>query len=105
MSSPDHDPRRAGTIWVVDLDEPVPVVQPLISATFHRLTSDLSTSMFGDVSAETLQRLDAGKHCYGARVEGQLAAYAWVSFVEEDIGELNLRVKLLPGELYIWDCA
>ena len=25
--------------------------------------------------------------------------------MEEEIGELNLRIKLLPGEAYIWDCA
>jgi hypothetical protein len=38
-------------------------------------------------------------------VEGQVVAYGWVSLESEDIGELNLRIKLLPGEAYIWDCA
>jgi hypothetical protein len=28
-----------------------------------------------------------------------------VSFEEEHIGELNLRIRLLPGEAYIWDCV
>ncbi|HLO27862.1 MAG TPA: GNAT family N-acetyltransferase, partial [Anaerolineales bacterium] len=28
-----------------------------------------------------------------------------VSFNEEHIGELKLRMRLLPGEAYIWDCA
>ncbi|HEY4721317.1 MAG TPA: GNAT family N-acetyltransferase, partial [Anaerolineae bacterium] len=32
-------------------------------------------------------------------------AYGWVSFNEEEIGELRLRIHLLPGEAYIWDCA
>jgi hypothetical protein len=54
---------------------------------------------------ETLRRLKAGKQCYVAFVENELAAYGWVSFVEEHIGELNLEVRLLPGEVYIWDCA
>ena len=107
MLSPENDRRRAGTIWVLNLDEPVPVVEPMIAATFRPLTSDLllemAPSILGD--SEALRRLNAGKHCYTAFVEGQLAAYGWVSFVEEDIGELNLRVKLLPGEVYIWDCG
>jgi hypothetical protein len=38
-------------------------------------------------------------------VEGQLAAYGWVSPDEELIGELNLLIKLTRGEAYIWDCA
>jgi len=38
-------------------------------------------------------------------VDGQITAYGWVSFEEEDIGELNLRIKLLPGEAYVWDCV
>ena len=28
-----------------------------------------------------------------------------MSFESEEIGELNLRIRLLPGEAYIWDCA
>ena len=28
-----------------------------------------------------------------------------MSFNEEYVGELNLRLTLLPGEAYIWDCA
>ena len=104
-----NDPRRAGTIWVLNLDEPVPIVEPSVPVTFRQLTSDvlpdLATSILGNVTAETLGRLNAGKHCYTAWFEDRLAAYGWVSFVEEHIGELNLRVHLLPGEVYIWDCA
>jgi GNAT superfamily N-acetyltransferase len=51
------------------------------------------------------QRLVAGKRCYVAQVEGSLAAYGWVSYQEEDIGEIHLRIHLMPGEAYIWDCA
>lgn len=29
----------------------------------------------------------------------------WISFEQESIGELGLRIKLLPDEAYIWDCA
>jgi ribosomal protein S18 acetylase RimI-like enzyme len=109
MSSAENDPRPAGTIWMLNLDEAVPVVQPLISAAFRRLTPDLllelADSNLASSSAEILRRLNAGKYCYAAWIEDRLAAYGWVSFVEEHIGELNLRIKLLPGEVYIWDCA
>jgi hypothetical protein len=59
----------------------------------------------GGALAEVYKRFEAGRSCYTAWVEGQLAAYGWVSFDEEFIGELNLRLRLLPGEAYIWDCA
>jgi hypothetical protein len=58
-----------------------------------------------DASAELLNRFNTGRRCYTAWVGDTLAAYGWVSFDEEYIGELNLRVRLLPGEVYIWDCA
>jgi GNAT superfamily N-acetyltransferase len=54
---------------------------------------------------EITGRLETGRQCYAAWVEGQVVAYGWLSFEHEDIGELNLRMKLLPGEAYIWDCA
>ena len=109
MVSAGNDPRRVGTIWMLNLDEPVHVVEPLVPATFRRLTPDLlpesEISILGDTSTETLKRLNVGKQCYTAWVDGQLTSYGWVSFVKEHIGELNLRVKLLPGEVYIWDCG
>ena len=52
-----------------------------------------------------LQRFATGRHCYAARVDGKLAAYGWVTFDEEAIGELGLRFRLKAGEAYIWDCA
>jgi hypothetical protein len=32
MVSAESDPRHAGTIWVLNLDQPTPVVKPLIDA-------------------------------------------------------------------------
>jgi len=58
-----------------------------------------------DSAPEIRARLHAGRIGCGAWVEGVLAAYGWISFHEETIGELNLRMHLLPGEAYIWDCA
>jgi ribosomal protein S18 acetylase RimI-like enzyme len=59
----------------------------------------------GGETREILLRFETGRRCYAAWVEGQLAAYGWVSFDEEFIGELSLCLRLLPGEAYIWDCA
>jgi ribosomal protein S18 acetylase RimI-like enzyme len=109
MVSAENDPHRAGTIWTLNLDEPVPAVTPLISASFRRSGPDvlpaLVSVMDGISSAGLLKRFNNGRRCYTAWVEDQMAAYGWVSFDDEHIGELNLRVKLLPGEVYIWDCA
>ena len=109
MVSAENDPRRAGTIWMLNLDEATPVVTPRVHAEFRRVTPDLvsalSTIRGYDASAEFLQRFETGRHCYGAWIEDQPVAFGWVSYDDEHIGELNLRIKLLPGEVYIWDCV
>ena len=109
MVSAESDPRPAGTIWAIDLNEPIPVIKPHIDATFSRVGTEsiakLAAVMSPDNSAEIIKRFETGRRCYVAQVEGKLAAYGWVSFDEEFIGELNLLLRLLPGEAYIWDCA
>jgi acetyltransferase (GNAT) family protein len=109
MVSAENDPRHAGTIWTLNLDEPVPVLTPLVPATFRRVEPDLLPALIsavgGDASDELLKRFETGRRCYTAWVGERIAAYGWVSLNEEYIGELNLRIKLLPGEVYIWDCA
>jgi hypothetical protein len=109
MVSADNDPRRHGTIWMLNLDQEPPALTPRIAADFRRITPDLAPALASSIDAlslaEITRRLESGRQCYATWVNGQVAAYGWVSFVEEDIGELNLRIKLLPGEAYIWDCA
>jgi GNAT superfamily N-acetyltransferase len=109
MVSAENDPRRAGTIWMLDLDEKTPVATPRLPAEFRRATLDLIPDLCAirgsDTSAEFRQRLETGRQCYGAWVMGEPAAFGWVSYEEEQIGELNLRIRLLTGEAYIWDCA
>ncbi len=93
---------------MLDLDEPSPPVTPLVEATFRRAGAEdipaLAEAM-NTGAAEVEQRFASGRRCSTAWVGGQLAAYGWVSYEEEFIGELRLRLKLLPGEAYIWDCA
>ena len=109
MVSAENDPRRAGTIWMLNLDEPAPAIQPLIPAALRRVRPDLlpvlASTMRHDGLTEWAKRFETGRRCYAAWVGDELASYGWVSFDEEYIGELNLRIKLLPGEAYIWDCA
>lgn len=109
MVSAENDPRRRGTIWVLHLDQEMAAVAPRIQVEFRRLTSDLAPLLASSTDSITLKeinrRLESGRQCYVAWADGQIAGYGWVSFVEEDIGELNVRIKLLPGESYIWDCA
>ena len=108
MASAENDPRRAGTIWTLNLDEIVPVIEPLIPATFRRVEPDfvpVLVSSMNSASQELLKRFETGRRCYAACVKDQVATYGWVSFDDEHIGELDLRIRLLPGEVYIWDCA
>jgi GNAT superfamily N-acetyltransferase len=109
MVSAENDPRRAGTIWTLDLDEPVPVVTPLVPAAFRGAGPDLAPALVSAMDGVSypglIKRFENGRRCYIAQVEDQIASYGWVSLDDEHIGELNLRIKLLPGEVYIWDCA
>jgi hypothetical protein len=109
MVSADNDPRRAGTIWALNLEDFIPVITPLAPATFCCVESasipELVEAIGSDKLDEISSRFEAGRRCYIAQIDGRLAAYGWVSFKEEFIGELNLRLRLLPSEAYIWDCA
>ena len=100
--------QHIGTFWVLELDRPLPpAIVPRIPATFMRIgpEEELVQAMGLDDPAIMLQRFATGRHCYAARVDGKLAAYGWVTFDEEAIGELGLRFRLKAGEAYIWDCA
>lgn len=103
-------PRHLGTLWVLNLDEPSlggPV--PRVAVTFQyagpEAAPSLARAMGLDDLADVLKRFAAGKRCYTGSVEGVLATYGWVTLDEELIGELRLRIRLTPGEAYIWDCA
>jgi GNAT superfamily N-acetyltransferase len=108
MASAKNDRRRPGTIWALNLDEARTAITPLLDASFRRMGPEsvsLLAAIMGDgAQAEILRRFETGRHCYVALVNNQLAAYGWVSLNEEYLGELDLRVRLLAGEAYIWDC-
>jgi ribosomal protein S18 acetylase RimI-like enzyme len=110
MNAAEPDLQRPGTLWVRNLDWPAPEnAAPRVPVDFSCLDPEaigtFAEALRLDQPALLQQRLTAGKRCYAARVEGVLAAYGWVSWQEEDIGEIGLRLHLMPGEAYIWDCA
>jgi ribosomal protein S18 acetylase RimI-like enzyme len=106
----EAEPRHMGTFWVLPLTESTPAtVAPRVPATFEQASSEagslLAQAMEMEDPTSVLERFATGRRCYIARVAGALAAYGWVSFVEEGIGEIGLSLHLQPGEAYIWDCA
>ena len=106
--SAENDPRRHGTIWLLDLDQELPAVVPPVQADFRPVTLDLAPALATSTGLSPegiIRRLESGRQCYAAWAADQAVAYGWVSFESEEIGELNLRIRLLPGEAYIWDCA
>jgi len=109
LVSADQDPRKAGTIWAINLGEDMPVIVPERPASFARVMPEdgdaLAAAMGPGSEEEICRRFAAGRHCYAAWINNQIASYGWVSFDEEMVGELNLRLRLIPGEAYIWDCA
>ena len=109
LAAAERDTRKAGTIWALNLDWSLPEVEPLVPARFRQAGPDsarlLAAAMGLEDPAEVVRRFEAGRRCYTAWVDGELASYGWVSFDDELVGELNLRLRLVPGEAYIWDCA
>jgi ribosomal protein S18 acetylase RimI-like enzyme len=101
-----------GALWVMELTDgdPPTQVSPHVSATFgevdRRDARLLATVMrFGDDSP-VLRRFDAGRRCVAAWVDGDIAAYGWISQSGvECIGELDQPFRVMEGEAYIWDCA
>src|SRR5258708_29332459 len=111
MTQPaEADAQPQGTFWLLDLNQPLPVgLIPRVPTTFMRvgpeLAQELAQAMQLDDPSVVLQRFARGCHCYAGRIEGKLATYGWVTFDEEDIGELGLSIRLKAGEAYIWNCA
>lgn len=106
----DADVQHMGLFWTLELGGPLPfAVKPRVPVTFQRVGPEVAGELasvmgFAD-SAAVSRRFGLGRHCYIGRCEDQPVTYGWITFDEEVIGGLDLRVRLLPGEAYIWDCA
>ena len=102
--------QHLGILWVLNPGVSSLVsVTPGVAATFQRAGAEaapsLAQAMGLDDPGVVLQRFANGKRCYAGRVEDKLVTYGWVTFDEEGIGEIGLRIRLQAGEAYIWDCA
>jgi hypothetical protein len=107
--SADQEPRKAGTIWAINLGEAMPVIRSECNAAFRQVgpksARALATAMGSGSLAEIRKRFSGGRDCFVAWQGDKIVSYCWVSFNEEMVGELNLNLSLVPGEAYIWDCA
>src|SRR5579884_3317274 len=102
----DLEAQHVGTFWLLNLTEAAPpAVAARVPVTFQRAGSEdraeLAQAMGLNNTAEILRRFAAGKWCYIGRVDGRLATYGWVTFDQEEIGELGLSIRLQPGEAYV----
>ncbi|HEV2582580.1 MAG TPA: GNAT family N-acetyltransferase [Ktedonobacteraceae bacterium] len=106
----EADAQPQGTLWLLDLDPPLPVgPMPQVAVVFMRagpeVAQELAQAMHLDDHTLVLQRFANGRQCYVGRVDGRMVTYGWVTFDEEEIGELSLNIRLKAGEAYIWNCA
>jgi ribosomal protein S18 acetylase RimI-like enzyme len=97
-------------LWVCDLESSSPApISARRAAIFQELNGamrqQLSRVMGLTNSHPVLERLNAGRRCFVAVIDDEIASYAWASTGCEHVGELE-RVFILPeGDFYIWDCA
>ncbi|HKD77062.1 MAG TPA: GNAT family N-acetyltransferase [Ktedonobacterales bacterium] len=100
-----------GALWAMELDgNSPPQALPHIAATFGELgrldAPHLAAAMHIDDITPITRRFDTGRRCIAALVNGDIAAYGWISQSGvECIGELNQPFHIAVGEAYIWDCA
>ncbi|RPI25243.1 MAG: GNAT family N-acetyltransferase [Chloroflexota bacterium] len=99
-----------GTLWALDYEQPTPRVrEALVPAVFTWLGPEtiLTAARVMDFSdpAGLQRRFSSGRRCLCAVLYGKIAAYGWVTFDEEQIGEMGMVIRLKPGEAYIWDCV
>ncbi|HEV2236228.1 MAG TPA: GNAT family N-acetyltransferase [Ktedonobacterales bacterium] len=98
-----------GTLWALELADAPVAVAPRVLADFGEArpadASALAAALGPDGEGELRRRRAAGSRCFVARVAGTLAAWGWVSFGVEAIGELERSLHMRPGEAYCWDCV
>jgi GNAT superfamily N-acetyltransferase len=88
---------------------PSALISPRRAAIFQELEEGMRGQLAHVMGVADLHsvlgRLETGRRCFVAIVEGRIASYAWVSSGCEHVGELE-RIFVLPdGDCYVWDCA
>ena len=108
-----EDSWHAGIFWLFKLEELASTrafsVTPALPVTFRRVGPDaigpLARVMGMQDHTSIVRRFECGKRCYAGFHGGEVVTYGWVTFDEEDIGELGLTARMRAGEVYYWDCA
>ncbi len=105
---------QQGVLWVLELAtgdaKTLPAaVKPGIAAVFEELhvddTGSLAAVLGQPDDGQIVRRMVYGRRCFVARVNGEIAAYGWVSSGRECVGEMGREIRLSPGEGYVWDCV
>lgn len=99
-----------GTMWAIsfpgdDLLAPAPRIPATFSEARREDAQEIAAAMGLSDPPPVIQRMEAGRRCFVARVDGAVAAYGWASRGEEFIGELERPFHMATGEAYIWDCV
>lgn len=113
MSTRDPWVLQRGVLWTVGLGRPVArSVSALVPARFDQVLRDDVPELIACACRmdpigpdALLRRLDAGRQCFAAWVDGSLAAYGWLTRGPEWVGEFERELSLGQDEAYIWDCA
>lgn len=98
-----------GTLWTVDFDGDLPPrCEARIATTFVELGKEsiaqLTAAMEDPDHDRVRRRLETGRRCFALLVDGDVAAYGWVSYGTEWVNELDRALTFAPEEAYIWDC-
>jgi ribosomal protein S18 acetylase RimI-like enzyme len=98
-----------GSLWSIALAQsrsaPEAAESPAVWAEATAVqASELSVAM-GCSDRQVEERLERGARCFTASIDGELAAYGWVTPGSERIGELERLINLGSDEAYIWDCV
>lgn len=104
---------QRGVLWSAELDRlnshhvapRIPVdFSPVDSGSFEQLLA-IAGQMDRIAPQALARRLDEGRQCYTARVDGSIAAYGWLTRGPEWVSEFERELNVQEGEAYIWDCA
>jgi ribosomal protein S18 acetylase RimI-like enzyme len=102
-------PQPIGVIWRLAAPAQPRALAPTVPTRFGWVRPEeaaaLAQAAGGAAASQVAPRLAAGRRCCAAWVSGQPAAWGWVSYETEHVGELGLQLHLRAGEAYIWDCA
>jgi GNAT superfamily N-acetyltransferase len=113
IDPPGEDSWHVGIFWLLKLEGPasptVFSVTPALPVTFRRVGPEAINSLAQAMRMEDYtpitRRFERGKRCYAGFHGDEIVTYGWVTYDEEDIGELGLTARMRAGEAYIWDCA